>query len=964
MPSPRFTFAALAVALACGPKQPASEPEPTPERPLPKPNIDPGRIPPEKIKVPPSVTRDEPESSDTLRPIAPPVVAQAQGWMSLASTGVDDFLRRHPTYDGRGVLIGILDTGIDPGIPGLERTSTGAPKLLDLRDFSDEGAVPLRRVVAAGDSVEIDGRKLGGFGRVAALNTEGPYYGGTISEIPLGEPPGSDLNGNGVVSDTLSVVVTRATDGWVLLADTDGDGTLTGERPIHDYLVAREIFGWSRRGRPSQINIAANFSSGTGEPRLTLVFDNFGHGSHVAGIAAGHDLYGLPGFSGVAPGAQLLGLKMALGAQGGITTTGSMMRAVDYAIRFAKARRLPLVLNMSFGVGNEIEGQARVDQLLDSVLAVHPDLPFTIAAGNDGPGLSTVGFPGSAGRAIGVGATVPAGFQPAASPSAKREDQLAFFSSRGGELAKPEIVAPGVAYSAVPRWNTGNEIAQGTSMAAPHAAGLVALLLSASMQEKRSVDAKTIKQALMVTARPLPGGSFIDEGTGLPDVEQAYQWLRGDRKVAEIGVRALGRDGVTAAFRDLGPGARASEVQQFELTRPAGAPAATYTLRSDAAWISAPPRVTLSGRRNVAEVRYDFTALKPPGAHVGTVTGWGADSLMGPAFRLVSTVIAPEPVVAGTRDLRSGSRVEPGTALRTFFRADSGRAFQVRVSGGASEKGLAFLHEPDGMPFRDESARPIGGREGAAVYQVDASDVVAGTYEMVALAPPVHGLAAGVRVTHSPLGLRFTRNANDVVATISNLTSSPVETELAILMGGGERVYTIATRGSGVQRIPFVAPAWADNVVIDVLMDRAQWGRFTDFGVTLFDSVGRQIERQPLNYAFGRLQAALPEGHEDMPVELRLFPGFADPAGDEQWTLRASIRLYADSAVALERPRQAPATIAVAPGKNASVVYSLPASPWPLPDGFFPLGVLVAQAAEHTWTREGGLPLPASPATQ
>ena len=108
--------------------------------------------------------------------------------------------------------------------------------------------------------------------------------------------------------------------------------------------------------------MAANFSVEAPASReLDLVFDSCGHGTHVAGIAAGNDLYGVRGFDGVAPGAQLLGLKIANSAQGGITTTGSMIRAMDYAIRFAEARRLPLVLNMSFGVGNEIEGQARID---------------------------------------------------------------------------------------------------------------------------------------------------------------------------------------------------------------------------------------------------------------------------------------------------------------------------------------------------------------------------------------------------------------------------------------------------------------------------------------------------------------------------------------------------------------------------------------------------------------------------
>lgn len=955
MPSPRLTLAALALALACAPKQ--SEPEqPAPETPLPKPNIDPGRLPKPAAKP-------EPDPYDSLQPVAPAEVAFAHGFMPLASTGVDELLRLHPTYDGRGVLIAILDTGIDPGIPGLGLTSTDAPKLLDLRDFSDEGAVPLRRVTPSGDTVEVAGRKLAGFGRVAALNAGTAYYGGVIRELPLGMPPASDLNGNGTVGDTLPVVVARARDGWVLLVDTDGDRSLAGERPVHDYLVARETFGWAQRGRKPRITIAANFSGTAAEPELDLVFDISGHGSHVAGIAAGNDLYGVAGFDGVAPGAQLLGLKIANSAQGSVTTTGSMMRAVDYAIRFAGTRRLPLVLNMSFGVGNEIEGKARIDALVDSVLAAHPNLVFTISAGNDGPGLSTVGFPGSANRAISVGATVPGTFMPPDRSGARREDQLAYFSSRGGELAKPDIVTPGVAYSAVPRWNTGQEIVQGTSMAAPHAAGLAALLVSGCSQEKRRIEGKAIKQALMVTARPLAAASFVDEGTGLPDVERAYRWLTGDRPVPEIVVRAIGGgEGVTAAFQEVLPGKRPSADQTFELLRSDSASSAVYTLRSDSPWLRAPARVTLKGVKSAVQVRHDLTALKSPGAYTGTVTGWGDDSLAGPAFRLVSTIVMPAPIVAGSRDLRSGAQVEPGGALRTFFRADSARSFEVRVSSGPAQKGLAFLHEPDGMPYRDESARPLGGREGAAVYRVDARDAVAGTYETVAAAvtPTAQALTVDVRVTHSPFRMHLTRSGSEVTAAVSNLTTTPATADLLVLLGGGERVETVVARGSAVRRIPFVAPGWARSVVVDITMDRAQWVRFTDFGVTLFDSAGKQIEKQPLNYAFGRLQADLP-ALGDRSLELALFPGFAEPVSDAPWTLRASIRLYADSAVTLEPASATPGSLTVPAGRNASRSFSLPPSPWPLGDGFFPLGILVARVAEHTWTSEQGLPLPNPP---
>ncbi len=960
MPSPRMTLAALALALACAPKpepkQPEPDPkEPSPEQPLPKPNIDPGRLPPRNERLPPTAVYPETDPYDTLQPVVPPEAAFAHGWMPLASTGVHDFLKSHPTFDGRGVLIGILDTGVDPGIPGLSRTSTDNPKLLDLRDFSDEGAVPLRRVTPAGDSVEIAGRKLGGFGRVTAFNTQGPYYAGLISELPLGAPPASDLNGNGTVGDSLVLLVTKASDGWVMFADTDGDRSLAGERPVHDYLQARESFGWARKGGKPIINVAANFSLKAGEPELNLVFDSFGHGSHVAGIAAGNDLYGVGGFDGVAPGAQLLGLKIANSAQGSITTTGSMIRAIDYAIRFAEARRLPLVLNLSFGVGNEIEGQARIDGMIDSVLAAHPSLVFTIAAGNDGPGLSTLGFPGSARRAISVGATVPGTFQAADRSGARRDDQLAYFSSRGGELARPEIVTPGVAYSSVPRWNTGQEISQGTSMASPHAAGLAALLVSASSQERRPVVARAIKQALMVTAHPLEGSTFVDEGTGLPDIDAAYRWLKGNRAVPDIRVRAVGSDSVDAIYLEVGPGARAEA--RFELLRPASAPSTVYTLRSDSPWLTAPPKLTLAGARSVVLVKYDLAALKPPGAYVGTITGWGQDTTAGPAFRLVNTIVVPAEVTAGTGELRSGVPVESGAAVRAFFRADSARPFQVRVSSrGPVEKGLAFLHEPDGMPYRDESARPLGGSSGAALYNVDARDVVAGTYEAVAVAPTPQAINVGMQVVQSPLRLHLSRARDQAVGTLANVTAKPVNAEVAVLLGGGERMETVVARGSLVQRIQFVAPAWAKTVVVDISMDRAQWGKFTDFGVTLFDSVGRQIEKKPLNYAFGRLQAALPEGHGDMPVELALFPGFAEPSGDEPWTLRAAIRLYADTAIALAPREVREATVTLAPSRNASVTFLLPeSSPWPLGEGFFPLGILVARAAEHTWTREGGL---------
>ena len=75
-----------------------------------------------------------------------------------------------------------------------------------------------------------------------------------------------------------------------------------------------------------------------GRPRLDLFFDTSAHGTHVAGIAAGRGIGGAPGFDGAAPGAQVIGLKIARNDVGGITTTGSVLAALEWLIEWVEAR--------------------------------------------------------------------------------------------------------------------------------------------------------------------------------------------------------------------------------------------------------------------------------------------------------------------------------------------------------------------------------------------------------------------------------------------------------------------------------------------------------------------------------------------------------------------------------------------------------------------------------------------------
>ncbi|MCE2504473.1 MAG: S8 family serine peptidase [Chlorobi bacterium] len=83
----------------------------------------------------PTLAQEQGDSTSGL-PYLPP-----WNFMSLSTAGIDTFLLDHPTYDGRGVVVLIFDTGIDPSIPGLQRTSTGAPKVIDLVDVSGSNLV-------------------------------------------------------------------------------------------------------------------------------------------------------------------------------------------------------------------------------------------------------------------------------------------------------------------------------------------------------------------------------------------------------------------------------------------------------------------------------------------------------------------------------------------------------------------------------------------------------------------------------------------------------------------------------------------------------------------------------------------------------------------------------------------------------------------------------------------------------
>ncbi|KAG4919119.1 hypothetical protein JHK85_057400 [Glycine max] len=87
--------------------------------------------------------------------------------MPKTEIGADRFLHSHPHYDGRGALIAIFDSGVDPAAAGLQVSSDGKPKIIDILGCTGSGNIDTSKVVKA----NADGCTSGASGASLVINT-------------------------------------------------------------------------------------------------------------------------------------------------------------------------------------------------------------------------------------------------------------------------------------------------------------------------------------------------------------------------------------------------------------------------------------------------------------------------------------------------------------------------------------------------------------------------------------------------------------------------------------------------------------------------------------------------------------------------------------------------------------------------------------------------------------------------
>ena len=309
-------------------------------------------------------------------------------------TGAVDFVRRHPKADGRGITIGILDSGVDLGHPALQKTTTGERKIVDWVTATDpivDGDAHLARrwstAVVRPDASPTAGAHLDGARPArtrSAASARPPPRAATprATSTATATPPTP-----GACSTTPAAGTVRV--------DLDDDGDFTDDAA--DEAVQGQATRSATSARTTRRPTSPSSIPFVVEIRKDVPMDPYGgdwvgkkadfvnigiieaeHGTHVAGITAANGLFGGK-MNGAAPGAKIVSSR-ACTWSGGCTNVALTEGMIDLVVN-----RGVDVVNMSIGGlpalndGNNARAEL-YNRLIDTY-----GVQLVISAGNERP---------------------------------------------------------------------------------------------------------------------------------------------------------------------------------------------------------------------------------------------------------------------------------------------------------------------------------------------------------------------------------------------------------------------------------------------------------------------------------------------------------------------------------------------------------------------------------------------------
>jgi hypothetical protein len=535
-----------------------------------------------------------PEGAEATVPQPPPTAAtpRINPYLPTGETGAAQFVQANPTWDGRGVTIGVVDLGITLDHPSLLVTSTGERKIVDwvtgTDPFTDNDPTWLNMSAqVSGAQFAFNGvtytAPAAGTYRIAVFNERDPRLGGEV---------GTDVNrdGNPAGSSGLFAVLWNTNTNLVWV-DTNQNNSFADQVGMTDYKVRFDVgyFGVDNPATAIAERMPFVVQTDGKNKVVNIGIVSGAHGSHVAGIASGHSLFGGQ-MSGAAPGAKLISVRACLFVAG--CTSHALIEGMIYAVKTARAD----VINMSIGGLPALNDGNNARAEIYNRLIEQYKVQLFFSAGNSGPGMNTVGDPSVATSVVSTGsylsrATMQFGY----GADTPFDDNLHAFTSNGPREDggfKPQIVAPGAAISTTPVWQPGiglpyalppgYQLMNGTSMAAPQATGAAALLISAAKQTGAQYKPAQLRQAMLSSTRLLDPSrlGIYRQGNGLVQTGAAWNLLATNISTDEIVARVpvntvlsqfLAQPGIGVGIHDReGVTAGQSYTRTYTITRTKG----------------------------------------------------------------------------------------------------------------------------------------------------------------------------------------------------------------------------------------------------------------------------------------------------------------------------------------------------------------------------------------------------------
>ncbi|MFD3680578.1 S8 family serine peptidase [Streptomyces sp. NPDC058613] len=659
-------------------------------------------------------------------------------------TGAVDFVTKNPQADGRGVTIGIMDSGVDLGHPALQTTTTGERKIVDWVTATDpitdnDGTWRAQITPVAGASFAAGGSTW--------KAPEGAFQWSRFTEsITANGDMAGDVNRDGDTTDRFGMLYDPTTG--TVRVDTDQDLDFTNNEPMKPYKDGYQVgyFGTDNPATPVVERIPFVIEIRKDVPMDPLGGDwvgkkadfvNIGiiegtHGTHVAGITAANSLFGGK-MNGAAPGAKLVSSR-ACTWSGGCTNIALTEGMIDLVVN-----RGVDIVNMSIGGLPALNDGNNARSELYSNLIDKYGVQLVISAGNEGPGVNTIGDPALADKVLSVGAAVSKETWAANYGSGVAKKYNMFnFSSRGPREDggfTPTISAPGASINTAQTWIPGSPVKeagyalppgyamlQGTSMSSPQAAGASALLISAAKQANVALKPAGLRVALTSTAKKIADVPAHAQGAGLIDVVGAWESIQRDAKANEFTVKApvdtaidqfLKTPGFGTGVYDREGGLKVGQKKVYNVvvTRTTGV---KYGTRHDLSWrnndgtfkvIGGYDYVTLPLNKPVT-IKVEAKATSA-GVHSGILqlddaTAEGIDK------QILTTVVASTPLATPSFKLSDTSSVQ----------RNSHKSYFVTVPPGAKTLEVALGGLQPGSQTRFISIHPYGlGVEDSATTQ-------------------------------------------------------------------------------------------------------------------------------------------------------------------------------------------------------------------------------------------------------